>query len=263
MSENGQTRRPTDASETFMQDKELGAEESFTFACHPGVECFNACCSGLVLNLTPYDALRLRRNLGRTSRDFVRDLCLSAPMPGTGLPMLRLRMLDDPGKSCPFVRAEGCAVYPDRPSSCRGYPVGRATRSGEAGLSEKFFLMREAHCKGFGEDRQWTPAQWMADQGLAEYNRANDRFTGLASAMTQAGASLDPGRANMAMIGLYHTDDFLEFLTQMNILDKVELDAGGKERILEDEEARLDFALDWVELLALGPNAARLKPRGS
>lgn len=254
-----------DATQEFLDSlPELKPGEGFRFACHPGVGCFNACCGDLNLMLTPYDALRLRRGLGRMpSRDFVAAHAETAVQPGTGLPMLKLRMAEGSGRPCPFVRTEGCSVYADRPAACRTYPLGRATRLGpDGGLVEQFFVVREDHCRGFAESREWTAASWLADQGLAPYNAAGDRFMRLLSDLRAAGRTLDGRRASMAFLALYQPDDFQRFLKDMQVFERLEAGPGREARVLAEEEAALDFGLDWLELTLLG-RSATLRPRGA
>ena len=52
----------------------LGPDDQFTFGCHPGVSCFNCCCSDVNIFLSPYDVLRLKQRLGMTSRTLARHL---------------------------------------------------------------------------------------------------------------------------------------------------------------------------------------------
>jgi len=47
-------------------------------------------------------------------------------------PVILLQMRDNEKKSCPFVTAEGCSVYPDRPWACRMYPLGLASPNSTA-----------------------------------------------------------------------------------------------------------------------------------
>mgnify|MGYP003572022551 CR=1 FL=1 len=49
----------------------LTREDSFKFACHPGVSCFGDCCGDINIVLTPYDVLRLKNRLGITSGEFL------------------------------------------------------------------------------------------------------------------------------------------------------------------------------------------------
>ena len=252
-----------DQTQRFLDSlPEIAPGRTFTFACHPGVRCFNACCGDLNLMLTPYDVLRLRRALGQSSREFIQGRCHVDVASDTGLPMLRLRMVEDlPGKPCPFVSPKGCTVYQDRPGACRTYPLGRATRpDGQGGVAERFFLVREGHCKGFGEDRQWTTDQWLADQGLEPYNAANDRVMALMARVKERGAPVTTDQANMALLALYQLDNFAEFMAGTGLLDRLDVEPARREAVLAVEEARLDLALDFMETVIFG-SSPNLRPR--
>lgn len=251
-----------DATQRFLDSlPEIAPDREFAFACHPDVPCFNACCGDLNLMLTPYDVLRLRRILDEPSNAFIQNRVDAALAPDTGLPLFRLRMCDDKRRSCPFVRAEGCSVYQDRPAACRTYPLGRATRPGPDGrVRERFFLVREPHCKGFAETRTWTPAAWLRDQGLEPYNEHNDRYMRLLARIKDSGRPVDPRRANMAALALFQLDNFARFMQDTGLLDRLELDANRADRILADEEDRLAFAVDWLELVLFGESPT-LRPR--
>ncbi|MCB1863208.1 MAG: YkgJ family cysteine cluster protein, partial [Gammaproteobacteria bacterium] len=43
------------------------------FRCHKGISCFNACCKRADITLTPYDVIRLKDRLGKSSTDFLKD----------------------------------------------------------------------------------------------------------------------------------------------------------------------------------------------
>lgn len=243
-----------DATQRFLDSlPEIGQDQEFQFACHPDVPCFNACCSDLNLMLTPYDVLRLRRFLGESSNDFIQNRAEVRLAPDTGLPLFQLRMCDDKRRSCPFVRAQGCSVYVDRPAACRTYPLGRATRvDGDGRVNERFFLVREPHCKGFAQDKHWTPGTWLKDQGLEPYNECNDRYMRLLARIKESGRPVDPRRANMAALALFQLDNFARFIQDTGLLDRLELDDERKAAIVQDEEARLFFAIDWLELVLFG-----------
>ncbi|HSO61573.1 MAG TPA: YkgJ family cysteine cluster protein, partial [Desulfobacterales bacterium] len=137
----------------------IAADGRFAFDCRPGVACFNACCRDLSQVLTPYDVLRLTRGLGLPTGEFLRRYTICRTGPGSGLPVVSLVPGDAGQLTCPFLSAEGCRVYPDRPSSCRTYPLVRVVRRArETGLrSEEFMLLREPHCGGFESGRLRTP----------------------------------------------------------------------------------------------------------
>jgi hypothetical protein len=244
-----------DATQAFLASlPELAPGETFKFACHPAVPCFNACCSDLSLMLTPFDVLRLRAKLGMTSREFIARHALVARAPDTGFPMLRLRMREDvPGSPCPFVTREGCSVYAGRPGACRTYPLGRATRTDPSGaVVEQFFVVREPHCRGFEEGSSWSSGGWLKDQDLKEYNRSNDRYMLLLAESKRRGAMLDQKQANMVFLAAYNLDSFKDFLAETGMLGRLELTGEDAAAILADEPRRLTFAMDWLELVLYG-----------
>ena len=194
---------------------ELSPDDHFNFDCHPGVACFNQCCRDLSQALTPYDVLRLRRHLDMTSSAFLEQFTRRGIGPQTGLPVVSLRPLEPLLKACPFVTASGCRVYPDRPSSCRMYPVFRAAaRQRETGvISERFFLIQEPHCQGFDRGRQWTVREWITNQELEDYNRANDYMLALISVKNQRMPGvLDAQTLEWVYTACYDIDRFREVM---------------------------------------------------
>lgn len=243
-----------DATQAFLDSlPELRRGENFRFSCHPGVRCFNACCSDLTMPLTPYDVLRLRRNLGMGSEEFIGTHAHVEQYPDTGFPLLHLRMSDHPLKLCPFVSDAGCTVYPDRSSACRTYPLGRATREDDAGgVVEQFFVVQEEHCRGFEEDKAWTSAAWLQDQGLEPYYLWNDRYMRLMARQRRTGTVLGAKHATMCLLAFYQLDRFADFLQGVHLFSRLDVSEERQVRILADEEERLGFALEWAELVLFG-----------
>lgn len=186
-------------------------DASFVFGCGPHRACFNGCCRDLNQFMTPYDLLRLKMGTGLTSGGLLARHINIANGPATGLPVATLA--PGPGRDlpCPFVTKNGCAVYEHRPSSCRAYPLVRAVAANPADgkLFSRFFLVREAHCKGFCGPIEHTPLSWMENQGLAPYNRANDSFLSLIRAKNALGKGPLPQDMRLLFIrALYDTDGF-------------------------------------------------------
>ncbi len=250
-----------DATEQFLNSlPEIKDGEAFRFACHPAVQCFNACCGDLTLQLTPYDVLRLRKGLGLSSKDFIEGLAEVLVAPDTGFPALKLRMTERQHHPCHFVRDTGCSVYENRPGACRTYPVGRAAKLGEGGrIVEQFFLVREPHCKGFREEKEWTIDEWFADQGLEPYNVSNDRWIGIMARQKMAGRCVDAKRATMILMAVYQVDNFQRFISDMQLFKRLDVDEARQQAILADEENALAFAMDWVELVLFGECATLAK----
>jgi Fe-S-cluster containining protein len=243
-----------DASAAFLDSlPELKADDPFLFACNERVPCFNRCCSALTMPLAPYDVLRLRRNLGIDSDRFIKQFTEVQLYPDTGFPLPLLKMLDGPDELCPFVTPAGCAVYEDRSAACRTYPLGRGTKPGpEGAVIERFFLVREDHCLGFDAGRRWIAREWLADQGLAPYNQSNDRYMRLMAKVTASGKPVSERMATMCLLAFFQLDRFKDFMESMGLLDKTDISDERRRAVLADEEARLDFAFDWMELVLFG-----------
>lgn len=244
---------------------EIGPNDTFCFDCGPQQPCFNRCCADLALPLTPYDVLRLQRQLGIDYGELLRLFTQMRAFPDTGFPLPFLRMVEGPDAPCPFVGPAGCSVYVDRPGACRSYPLGRGAKMASAGVAERFFVVREEHCKGFENGTCRAPAQWFADQGLDIYNRFNDRYMRLISMVRATEKPLDFKMANMAILCLYQLDRFKEFIEKMGIFNHLEVAEEKKKLILSDSqegyEARLNFAFDWLELVIFG-KAENLAKKG-
>ena len=186
----------------------LQPADTFCFRCHPQAACFNQCCSDLRLELTPYDALRLRRALDIPARRLLLEYTEVGRDPQNGFPVVMLRMREDEQRTCPFVRESGCKVYADRPGACRSYPVGRGAEFlGGGEIAEQFVLVREEHCLGLDDGPAWTAREWMKDQGMQEYIRYNDRYMSLISRWHESGRKLDEQQAQAVLLALYQSDD--------------------------------------------------------
>jgi Fe-S-cluster containining protein len=245
---------------------ELGPGESFVFACNGRAPCFNVCCADLTMPLSPYDVLRLRRKLGISGERFLNEFAELLLYPDTGFPLPLLKMLDGPDARCPFVTPAGCSVYEDRSAACRAYPLGRGTRPGPDGtVRERFFLVREEHCRGFDAGAGGTARTaevWFGEQGMAPYNRSNDRYMRIMAGVRAGGRPVSKRMASMCLLAFFRLDRFRDFIRSMNLLDKMELSAERRDAVLGDEEARLDFAFDWTERVLFGDaEASKRKER--
>ena len=112
--------RPTPELPDILKGRRQLAEgETFRFACHPGVPCFNRCCHDVNIILTPFDVLQLARTLGMNTQDFLETHTLNPVTKDLHLPVVMLKMKDDPELPCPFLGDGGCSVYDHRPWACR------------------------------------------------------------------------------------------------------------------------------------------------
>ena len=234
---------------TEQQILPTATDRPFTFACHPGVPCFTECCRELDLALTPYDVLRLKRSLGITSGQFLERYVIVEWEASELFPACYLTMVDDGRASCVFVGATGCTVYPDRPGSCRAYPIGRgAARTDQGTPVESLVVVRETHCRGFAEECTQTVADYLRGQGLDLYNRYNDALLPLIQHPTIQDGSFRPSRMQLDqyMLALYDLDQFRRQMTDGRIALNRPLTPQQLQGLAGDDEELLLLAVRWL-----------------
>jgi len=233
----------------------MDPQDLMKFDCSSQNECFNDCCRDLNQALTPYDVLRLKQNLGMTSQDFLKKYTALHYGPESGLPVVEFKPNPATGHACPFVTPEGCSVYADRPASCRMYPLARAiARSRETGeIGEFFALIEEPHCKGFGRETGQTVRQWLAGQDVGRHNKQNDKLMELISLKNRIlPGKLEGAQADQFYLALYDLDEFRTQIFENELLKKFDIPGVLLEKIKADDEALLNFGIEWVKYMLFG-----------
>lgn len=137
-------------------------ETPFSYTCG---RC-SRCCYHKGISLNPYEVLRLARNQGMNTSEFV-ERCTDAA--GT-----QLRQRDDGG--CIFLTAQGCGVHADRPLVCRIYPLGRHISPRD----EETFSELEPHPETEGRyGAAGVVGEYLESQGAAPYMKAADVYLNL------------------------------------------------------------------------------------
>lgn len=240
----------------------LNKDSEFTFRCHPGVSCFNACCADVNIFLTPYDVLRLKQNLDMSSEDFLSKYTISPFDENLKYPVVLLKMNDDEKKSCPFVAEKGCTVYEDRPWACRMYPIGLASPGKDSKELDKefYFLLEESMCKGFDSDRKLTVKEWLEDQGINEYNDMGEYYKEITThSFFVEGGNLAPEKIEMFFTAVYNLDKFRKFLFESTFFDKFEIDKATQAMIKENDIKLLKFGYQWLKFALLGEKTMKIK----
>ena len=233
----------------------------FSFACHPGVLCFTRCCCDLDLAITPYDVLRLKNRLDISSGDFLDRYTTDQVRHNCGLPMLMLKMKNDSKRTCPFLGPEGCTVYQDRPGACRLYPVARAAKYVGGRVKEQHFLLKEPHCLGFQEKKEWTDKEWLADQGLELYNEMNSLWMAInqSGKETNTPPPITEEKLKMYFMACYNLDMFKKFVFESSLLDLFQIDKKTVSRLRIDETELLKFSFRWLQFAIFAKNT--MKPK--
>ena len=233
--------------------EQLSLRSIFKFECHKGVKCFTDCCRGIDIMLTPYDILTMKKKLEMTSEEFLAVFTDPQILEKADLPVVILKLLDDERKSCPFVEdKDGCAIYEERPTTCRYYPlgVGSLSYSGEKGEKDEFFFtVKESHCLGFDEDKQWTVADWRQDQGIELRDEVNDGWMELIVRKKSLPPSMKLTEQSKKMFFLvcYNIDKFREFVFNSSFLGRYEIPDEAIDNIRKDDVALLQFGFDWLK----------------
>jgi len=229
--------------------------DAMPFKCCSENPCFNECCRDLCQALTPYDILRLKRNLGISSQKFLRKYTSLHYGPGSGLPVVEFKPNPATGHECPFVTPEGCSVYADRPGSCRLYPLARAiARDRSTGeIDEYFAIIEEPHCKGFGQKTDLTVREWMEGQAVDLHNLHNDKLMELISLKNKIlPGKLEGAQSDQFYLALYDLDEFRRQIFEQNLLKQIPLPASFLQTLKADDEALMDFGIEWVKNMLFG-----------
>lgn len=234
----------------------LCGRKQFSFECHPGVSCFTECCRELELALTPYDVLRLCRELQMGSVEFLDRYVVIEQDARAGFPVLYLGMVDDGRASCPFISEKGCRVYNGRPGACRAYPVGRGVSLDPDGVKREILvLVHEEHCRGFAEPYTQDAAAWFKNQGLAEYNTVNDEVMDLLyHEQVRQGKKLTTKEKDAYILALYKLDEFRNQVTLPPFQDKLRLDGEELQGGLADDLQLLRLGIRWLRQVLFSEN---------
>jgi len=235
-------------------------EDTFQFACHPKLGCFNQCCADVTIVLTPYDVLRMKNALGMSSEEFHAEYTFVPFNKEQQVPVVLLKMKDDEQKTCPFISEEGCTIYEDRPWACRMYPVGLASPSEGHTEKEFYFIMKDRPCEGLDESKTWTVSSWIDDQGIGQYNEMGELFKEISlHPRLLGGMELTPTRMDMYYMACYSLDKFRRFVFESTFLGKFDVKSDVLEVIKSDEIKLMKFAFDWIKFSLFSEPTMKLK----
>jgi hypothetical protein len=240
--------------------------EVFSFRCHEGLDCFTRCCRNLNLFLYPYDVLRLKNRLGITSDAFLDRHVDVVLRESNYLPDVLLTMNEDKEKTCPFLTDRGCTVYPDRPDTCRTFPLeqGILFEDPKGHAKDIYFYKPPDFCLGRHEAQEWTTRTWEEDQGAVVFHRMTAEWAEIKALFhcNPWGPEGPSGkRARMAFMATYNLDSFREFVFASSFLKRYKVKQEVLKRIASDEVALMRFGFQWVKLFVWGVETKSIRPR--
>lgn len=235
----------------------LTATDSFNFRCHKGVSCWNRCCHGADITLTPLCVLRLSGHLKLRPAEFLLKHTVPAVWAKADLPVAKLKMGGADGRgACPFMTAEGCSVYAARPATCRYYPLGLVSiKHQDSDLKEDFhFLVKEAHCQGHAEAHSQTVGAYRDSQGVAEYDEVNRGWIDILMKMASWspiggpwGKEVDQAKKRMFFMVATDVDAFRRFVFETKFLATYEIAPEAVAALKTDDRILLRLGFDWLK----------------
>ncbi|NWF76371.1 MAG: YkgJ family cysteine cluster protein [Nitrospirae bacterium] len=238
-----------------VEPSKLSMNSGFKFRCHKGIKCFTKCCSKINILLTPYDIVRMKKRLGMSSEEFLEKYTVMEIDEKSTLPLVRLKMLNDDEKKCPFVTPEGCTIYTDRPANCRYYPIGQGTlRKGtdKGPVNEEFyFFIKEPHCFGYQENTKWTIQTWRSDQGVDIYDEMNREWKEIQLRRNPLMEALDSNKQAQIYTACYDMERFRRFIFESRFLDIFEIEPTEVENIKTDDIALMKLGFRYSKYILL------------
>lgn len=240
----------------FEESKEI------QFSCHKGIGCWNACCANIDISLTPYDIIRLKKRLGISSTEFLREYTVPHEMEKDGIAGVKFRPVDG-GTACRFMRPEGCAVYEDRPTACRYYPVALLSmrKQDEYTDSQSYALVKEDHCKGHDVARRLTIADYRREQGVEEYDELARGWRQLILKKKSAGPAIGAPSLKsrqLFFMACYDIDTFRDFVESEAFNKLFKLEPEMRKMLMEDDVELMQFAFRFLKQVLFGEKTLRL-----
>ncbi len=243
--------------------RKLEKKDIFCFECHSEVSCFNKCCRNLNLFLYPYDVVRLKNNLNISSDAFIDQYTDIVLRPDNFFPDVLLKMADNEEKTCPFLSEAGCTVYPDRPDTCRTFPVEQGMLFNENGkVSPVHFFRPPDFCRGQDEETEWTTDTWADDQEAANYNKMTILWAELKSLFISSPwgpEGAEGNRAKMAFMAAYNVDSFKNFIFNSSFLKRYKVKPDLQKKIKRNDVELMKFGFAFIRFSIFGIQSKLLK----
>jgi len=244
--------------------RRLAEDDTFAFACHPAVTCFNRCCRNLNLCLYPYDVLRLKNNLGISADAFLEKHVDIVLRPGSFFPEVLLKMHENAEHTCPFLSDAGCTVYPDRPDACRRFPIETGSIFDAARCRPIHFFRPPDFCQGRFQERIWTVDTWLADQQATVHDAMTNRWAEIRRLFLSdpwAGQGPYGPKGKMAFMAAYNIERLREFVFNSSFLKRFWVKHEVVKRIQSDETELLLFGFAWIAYAVWGINSSLFRAK--
>ena len=262
------TDNHSEVNEENFKLKPITPEGIFSFACHPGVSCFNKCCHEIDVILTPVDIMGMKTALNIRSDEFLKKYTTIQTLKDTAIPLVKLLMRENSKGACIFLDgSKGCSIYENRPQVCRSYPLGLGTLDPrhakfqtEGQSPDARFMIQEDMCMGHREPKTWTLNKWMEDQGASNMEELNKNWMEIVAKLKSMKINEEQNHEiNLFIMASYDLNTFSNFVFGSTFLERFDVDQETVENIKSNERELLKFGMEWLHYALFGEGNIRPK----
>jgi hypothetical protein len=122
-------------------------------------------------------------------------------------------------------------------------------------VEDMYFVVKEPHCKGHEEPKMQTVKEYRQEQGVDKYDVMNREWRDIILKKRSSGPTVGaPSGRSLQLYDMcsYDMDKFREFIQTPGFTDIFDADAIGMDKLLEDEELLLAFAMRFLKQVLFG-----------
>ncbi len=118
-------------------------------------------------------------------------------------------------------------------------------------------MIKEPHCLGFEESKEWTVREWKQDQAVNLYNEMNDLLMDIISLKNRSGRKRLTQRENeLFYLACYDLDRFRDLVFEKRLLEAHPVEEKVIESLEEDDVALMRFGIEWIKDKLFAPGEA-------
>jgi hypothetical protein len=109
-------------------------------------------------------------------------------------------------------------------------------------------VIKEPHCLGFSESKEWTVREWKKDQAVDLYNNMNDLLMGIISLKNRSGRKrLTHEENELFYLACYDLDRFRDLIFDKRLWEAHSLEEEVIESLETDDVALMRFGIEWIK----------------
>jgi hypothetical protein len=134
---------------------------------------------------------------------------------------------------------------------------------GQEGIESErfFFVVKEDHCKGHEEDKEWTIREWRADQGVDLCDEMNKEWLEIVMRRRSFGhqATMSEQAQKMFFMASTDIDKFRDFVFKSSFLETYDVDEETLAKIKDDDIEMMLFAFRYLASALFGTEDIKVK----